>query len=69
MEHIRNNPNVTQQDVTAEIDRLTNRYNDKSRGINKHKLLSEFLQVFVPSVYAEADISRQMDKKINTLSK
>lgn len=40
LEQVRNNPNITQKDVTAEVDRLTNRYNDKSRGKNKHKLLT-----------------------------
>ena len=40
LEQVRNNPNITQKDVTAEVDRLTNRYNEKSRGKNKHKLLT-----------------------------
>lgn len=63
------NRNLSQQDVSKEIDRVVARYNEKSRGNNRHKLLTEFMQVFVPTVYAEAGVSDQVDKKINSLAK
>lgn len=62
-----NRQNITGDDIVKEIDRITKKYNEKARGTNSQKLLSEFMQVFIPSIYAEAGIYEQTDKRIERL--
>lgn len=66
---MKNSKDNTKKDVDKGLQVLIDNYKANAEGNNKEKLLSDFLDIFVPTLYDEAGLTQGMDKKLSKLQK
>ena len=67
LKRIKGKPNPSHDDVEAELDRLNKVYDNSAGGQNKEKLYFEYLKVFTPNLYREANLDHDSEKRIHEL--
>ena len=55
--------------MDRDLQGLIGAYGVGAKGANKDRLLSDFLQVFTPTLYEEAGINEDITKKLKSINK
>ena len=48
---------------------MIEKYDQKAKGKNKHRLLSDYLQLFTPTLYEEAGVNQKVDHQLRKYQK
>lgn len=60
---------IEKKEVDGELKKLIDKYEKNAYGRNKDKLLSDYLQLFTPTLYEEAGLNEALDSKLNKVHK
>ena len=64
-----NRKELQKKDVDDDLKNMIDRYESQAQGKNKDRLLSDYLQLFTPTLYEEAGLNETLEKKLKKVHK